>query len=110
MSEATITFRDSPHREGIAYFEARCGQCSYAAFGSASNGKRPTAESVLQDHLDQHKPGRAVDIEVAWELSACCSVCEDGIGSITLSDSESLRCRDCGTVWSLDGTGGERSE
>lgn len=61
-------------------------------------------------HGNQYEPGRAPDITVEWEISACCSVCEDGIGDIQQEDSETLRCTECGTVWDTHGQGGEREE
>ena len=54
-------------------------------------------------------PGRALDIEVDWEPSACCSVCADGVGDITQED-DGLRCHGCGTTWDMDGTGGETTD
>lgn len=63
----------------------------------------------LRGHQEQHKPGRALDIAVDWEVSALCSVCEDGVGDIVRED-EGVTCRECGTSWDLDGTDGRRDE
>jgi hypothetical protein len=67
-------------------------------------------EQFRRHHGDQYEPGRAPDVAVDWVVSACCSVCEDGIGDIEVNDSDSLRCKDCGTTWGMDGTAGERDE
>lgn len=70
---------------------------------------RDAFESMWVDHQEQHRPGRALDIEVDWEPSATCSVCPDG-GDIHQDSSDTLECRQCGTVWDIDGSGGERYE
>lgn len=62
------------------------------------------------NHADQYSPGRAPDIAVDWTISACCSVCPDGIGDVELNDGESVVCKECNTTWSMDGTHGEREE
>lgn len=70
-----------------------------------------TAEALfMMHHRSQYEPGRAPDITVEWEISAYCSVCEDGIGDITQEDTETVYCRECGTTWSADGKDGERKE
>lgn len=61
-------------------------------------------------HRAQYDPGRAPDITVEYELVAYCSVCEDGIGDIQQNDGETVRCKECGTAWHIDGTNGEREE
>lgn len=71
---------------------------------------RVRAEVHFSNHTKQYLPGSAPDIVVDWEISACCSVCEDGIGDIVTEDSESVYCKECGTTWSMDGTDGERKE
>jgi hypothetical protein len=58
-------------------------------------------------HADQYAPGRAPDITVDWEISACCSVCEDGVGKVVTNDSETVTCEECDTTWCIDGTAGE---
>lgn len=110
MSKSTIEFTQSTV-SGIVPHTAVCGHCGYTRFGATLHAtERPTASDVLADHLAQHAPGRAVDIEVDWEPSALCSVCEDGIGLIKPDDDGGLECEECGTVWDINGTGGERSE
>lgn len=110
MSKSTIEVERSAV-PGIAAYTAVCGHCGYARFGATIHAAvRLSASDVLADHLAQHAPGRAVDIEVDWEPSALCSVCEDGIGLIKPDDDGGLECEECGTVWDIDGTGGERSE
>lgn len=69
----------------------------------------PFADQYLAEHEAQHGPGRALDISVDWEVSALCSVCEDGIGDVQLED-DGVNCQDCGTYWSIDGTNGHRDE
>jgi hypothetical protein len=65
------------------------------------------AEQFHRYHASQYDEGRAPDITVDWEISACCSVCEDGIGKVVHNDSETVTCEECGTTWFMDGTGGE---
>ncbi|MBG6085834.1 hypothetical protein [Zhihengliuella flava] len=48
------------------------------------------------------------DINVDWEPSAWCPICEDG-GDMAVIDTEALECTDCGTTWSIDGRHGESS-
>lgn len=67
-------------------------------------------EGFKRDHSYQFEPGRARDISVDWEISALCSVCEDGIGEVEVNDSESLRCKECNTTWDMEGGNGEREE
>jgi hypothetical protein len=67
-------------------------------------------ELFHKSHGGQYDAGRAPDIAVEWEISACCSVCPDGIGDVTTNDSETVTCKDCGTTWAMDGTAGERAE
>lgn len=88
-----------------------CGQCPFVTYTSRLRDFMPSASEILADHLAQHAPGRAVDIEVSWEPSAMCSVCSDGIGLVKIdNDGEGLECEECGTTWDIEGTGGERSE
>lgn len=61
-------------------------------------------------HQNQHRPGRALDIEVDGEPSAHCSVCPDGIGDIRTGDDSGIECTECGTWWEHDGTGGPLRE
>ncbi|QGJ93517.1 hypothetical protein SEA_MUFASA8_69 [Arthrobacter phage Mufasa8] len=67
-------------------------------------------DQFQRHHSDQYAPGRAPDIAVDWEVSACCSICEDKIGDIVVVDSETLTCKDCGTTWDMHGTSGELAE
>ncbi len=61
-------------------------------------------------HTQQYDEGRARDIEIEWVISACCSVCEDGVGDVQVNDTDTVRCNDCGTTWYMSGTGGELDE
>lgn len=110
MATAHIEKSDyiSANGEAFTSVVARCSDCEHVAFTGGRAGL--DWSGILDGHLRQHEPGRAVDIEVDWEPSACCSVCPDGIGAIKQNDGESLVCDDCGTTWSLDGTCGERVE
>lgn len=83
-----------------------CSECAYKTYTGGSPDR--DWNHLIDGHLAQHEPGRAVDIEVDWEPSARCSVCEDG-GDIH-QEGDGLTCRDCGTTWSIDGTNGERDE
>jgi ribosomal protein L37AE/L43A len=86
-----------------------CSECGYAIYSGATQSRAAAMGPWIPDHIAQHAPGRALDIEVVWEPSACCSVCEDGIGDVREESSEVLECRDCGTTWNYDGTMGELS-
>lgn len=94
------------HSRRYAGVKASCSACGYTTY----TGGDPDRDwsHILDSHLAQHQPGRALDIEVDWTPSALCSVCEDGIGDIHAED-DGLICRECGTQWDIDGTGGERS-
>lgn len=81
---------------------------AYTAYKKSYGDPQEYATRVIYDHLRQHKPGRALDIEVSWEPSALCNVCEDDIGDIYWPYSGTLECRQCETTWDIDGTGGER--
>lgn len=91
----------------LVWLTVKCGQCSHTTFTSRLRQFMPTASDILHDHLAQHGPGRALDIEVDWEPSANCSVCPDGIGMIKFNDDgEGLACTECGTEWDMDGKDG----
>lgn len=107
---ATVTIGETKHSElGKQYASAtvRCSDCDYAA----CTGGHPDFDwsHLIDDHLEQHNPGRAVDIDVDWEPVASCSVCPNGMGDIYQED-DGLRCRDCGTTWDINGRRGERDE
>lgn len=95
---------------GYVSVTARCSECRYTSFTGARVDIAAAREYWIKDHIEQHGPGRAVDIEVDWEISAYCSVCDDGIGDIEVVDSEIVECQECGTSWSMDGTGGELAD
>lgn len=82
----------------------KCSEGDYATYAGGDPDR--DWSHLIDDHLAQHDPGRALDIEVDWEPSARCSVCEDG-GDIHQED-DGLTCRDCGTRWDIDGCHGER--
>ena len=86
---------------GCEVFTARSGE-----YLSSGDKLIESLDGFYADHQDQHRPGRAPDIEVDWEPSATCSVCPDG-GDIHQDSSDVLEGRGCGTTWYLDGTGGE---
>lgn len=104
MSNATMEVK--PSVDGWVTLVVRCKLCSHVEFTGRRRDVVPTADEVLADHLAQHEPGRALDIEVDWEPSANCSVCPDGIGTIKHSDDGGITCTECGTEWDLDGGGG----
>lgn len=91
--------------DGIERRDCHRDDCDWWTIATDS----PTAEQALAKHEAQHGPGRALDIIVDWEVSALCSVCEDGIGDVQLED-DGVTCQDCGTYWSIDGTDGHRQE
>lgn len=105
----TSTLEQKPSEGDPAGFSIidRCDECPYTAY---TWSRVKLKGSIIKEHLAQHEPGRAVDIEVNWEPSAFCSVCEDGIGDIKTNDSESLRCDDCDTTWDIDGRNGETDD
>lgn len=108
MAEAIITIGETGYSEHVGRFvsvKAECTECDYRTW-TGGNPDRDWS-GIIDDHLAQHRPGRALDIEVDWEPSARCSVCKDGIGDI-LQEDDGLTCRECGTYWSIDGTGGYR--
>ena len=87
--------------------KVECSACRHVMFTGNWEHVAKERESWIADHIAQHAPCRALDIEVDWEPSACCSVCEDGIGDIRQVSSEGLECIECGTTWDNDGRGGE---
>lgn len=61
------------------------------------------------NHGMQYEPGRAPDIAVDWEISASCSICDDG-GEIEMNDGETIQCQTCKTIWTINGENGERDD
>lgn len=96
---------ESPHLWVAVKIE--CSECDHVEFTGVPEHEAEARTSWIADHIAQHAPGRALDIEVDWEPSACCSVCEGGIGDIRQVSSEGLECIECGTAWDNDGTMGE---
>lgn len=93
--------------DGVA-FSVRCALEDCGASIWAGRGEDERYDKMFRrDHTSQYEPGRAPDIEIEWVVSAMCSVCEGG-GDVDQNDGESLICKDCGTTWYMDGTGGER--
>lgn len=89
--------------------KVECSACDHVMFTGTWQPRAEARQSWIADHIAQHAPGRALDIEVDWEPSALCSVCEDGIGDIDLAD-DGLACRECGTTWDIDGENGETND
>lgn len=101
-----------PHPESgwrSVKFECLAEGCSHQIYTGLQADVEAKQFRGNRDHQDQHRPDRALDIEVDWIVSACCSVCEDEIGKVE-DDGESLVCRECGTTWDRDGSDGYRNE
>lgn len=113
MSEATALIELGKKLDADLFAATvRCSACDYRV----STLYRPRygaldeyAQLYLADHLAQHLPGRALDIEVDWVPRAFCSVCDDGLGNID-QKNDGLVCRACGTTWGIDGMDGYRKE
>lgn len=116
MSEPTALIELGEESETYPGFRSATIRCSerdatiFTSYRDTYGDPQDYANRALRDHLDQHKPGRALDIEVSWEPVAFCSVCEDGFGDIDHGDDASLVCKVCGTTWDIDGKQGERAE
>lgn len=114
--EAPTTNPHQPNPGPDTFIHCAAPDCEYAQFTHRLPGRNEDqtaafwTELFRSNHTAQHDPGRAPDITVEWEISASCSVCEDTIGDIVVNDSDSIRCKDCGTTWSIDGSNGERDE
>lgn len=89
-----------PTVEGVT---VECSECGHT-FSTVRPHNAPVPGAL--SHLAQHGPGRALDIEVSWDVYAECSVCE-GDGCIVQED-DGLLCQHCGTTWGIDGTNGYR--
>lgn len=115
MSEPTALIELGEESETYPGFRSATIRCSegdttiFTSYRDTYGDPQDYANRALRDHLDQHKPGRALNVEVSWEPSAWCSVCEDEIGDIVQED-DGLTCRECGTTWDIDGEQGERKE
>lgn len=113
---ATETPAVNAHQPTKAEHALRCAapDCGYAMhvyrFPDDKDNTQLWFDHFKRNHTAQYEPGRAPDITVEWEISALCSVCEDAIGDIEVNDSDGVRCKDCGTTWSMDGTCGDRDE
>lgn len=95
--------------DGVAHTaECAAADCPHLVLAGLRTDKE--YERMFKEHTDQYEPGRAPDITVDWEVSALCSVCEDGIGDIEVDSDGDLACKECGTYWSITGDGGTRSE
>lgn len=103
MSNATMTVQSS--NNGWTALKVECNLCSHVTFTGRPDVHRTTADEILADHLDQHRPGRTFDIEVEWTPIAECPTCDDG-GDIAVDDDGDLECRNCKTYWDIDGTEG----
>ena len=104
----SVDLKDMPDHLGSEWVcvSVTCDECGYTSY--TAGPKSYKWEHLIDHHLDQHAPYRALDIDVCWEVSADCSVCEDG-GEIVEEDG-GLTCRKCGAYWDIDGTGGTREE
>lgn len=109
MANAKVTIGESTYNDHIGHFAsvtAECSDCDYKEW-TGGNPRRDWSH-MIDHHLAQHEPGRALDIDVDWEPSASCSVCTHG-GDVQ-QDGDGLVCQDCGTTWNIDGTFGYRTE
>lgn len=82
--------------------------CSHTIYTGLPGGVETERMPGLKGHQDQHRPERALDIEVDWILSAECSVCPDEIGKLEEDGDGGVICRECQTTWDRDGTFGHR--
>lgn len=110
MAKAIVEIKREAH-DGttLVPVEIRCSECTYIIFTAVPARLVETAGELIDYHLEQHEPGRALDIEIEWILSASCSVCDDG-GDIEQDSTETVICNDCNTTWTIDGTDGELDE
>lgn len=101
----TVLSEDNPstRRPGRS-IKVECSECDYVAFTWVPASCKKD-ETRINRHLAQHGPGRALDIEVDWQVLAECSVCEYG-GKVEADGEGGLTCEECGTYWDIDGSGG----
>lgn len=90
-------------------FECLAKGCSHWIYTGLPEGVEAKQTPAIPDQQDQHRPYRAFDTSVDWEVSASCSVCEDEVGDVVQED-DGVMCRECGAYWSVDGTGEYRDE
>lgn len=103
----------NPHQPIPEVGRLRCAAdgCDYALHFPSTFRPELGYDGFHRLHSSQYDPGRAPDIAIDWVISASCSVCPDGIGEVEASDDgEGVWCQECGTTWSIHGTGGERAE
>ena len=108
---SAFTYEETPteaswHSRAGRSIKASCTQCDYWILSWLPNDL--PSDFITRDHAVQHEPGRALDIDVDWVVSANCSVCDDGIGSVEVDADRHLECTDCGTCWSIKGKDGRR--
>lgn len=114
MSNHTGVFqRDADGR--IERVSCSAEGCKWAYWvGTGFENTEESHARSIKDHADQFEPGRAVDIDVDYEVNAYCSVCPRGEGSISIvatdgtRQPDSLQCEHCGTGWDVDGKNGMR--
>ncbi|NWN87021.1 MAG: hypothetical protein HLX51_00540 [Micrococcaceae bacterium] len=100
-----VTLTQSEEIGNMISVASWCSACGTAVFTALPSKYAHVRRGFMQDHIDQHAPGRAIDLDVQWQLYAQCTVCDDG--EIINEDSETLCCKQCDTTWSIDGTYGE---
>lgn len=105
-SPATFTITERASGRGRSVVAA-CDTCRWTTFGWLPGNTH--TDHLTRDHADQHKPGRALDIEVEWDILADCSVCDDD-GNVSVDDEGGLTCESCGTHWTIEGRRGTRDE
>lgn len=114
MSETTLPLNSHQPSTDTKHLHCEAEGCQFTQYvhpnPTIKDDDKFWLEQFRRYHSDQYEPGRAPDIEVDWVISASCSICEDGIGDIEVNDSDSIRCKDCGTTWDMRGTSGERDE
>lgn len=103
-----VTQTQSVKIDHMVSVTSRCSACDAMIFTALPAKYVHVRRGFMQDHIDQHAPGRATDLDVQWHLYAQCTVCDDG--EIVDEDGETLRCKQCDTTWSLNGTFGELAD